>query len=127
MSEYEDDTSTDTTTGVEQPMSLDALIDQGLSGWEEPQPPGGTKGPQSPAETLETVLAGHRERWKAHGIDDAQAVKNLLTVEQAFTQDPHKTMRWLASQYNVPLTASSQVRCITHVKLNKPAPSQTML
>lgn len=69
---------------------------------------------------IENVIAPRRAAWARHGTSDAQAVANLLQVEDAFLRDPKGTLQWLARTYNVDLGAASTADPATDQTVNQP-------
>lgn len=57
---------------------------------------------------LDEALASERERWALSGINEAQAVKQLITAHNFLERDPIAGIQWLANSYGIDLTNLAQ-------------------
>lgn len=57
---------------------------------------------------IEELLAPHRQQWAAQGINDAQAVQQLLGAHVWLTKDPQAALNYLARQYGAQLPQMGQ-------------------
>lgn len=56
--------------------------------------------------SIDEAIAHKRAEWRqVPGLTDAQALRNLIAVEDQFLKDPGGTIKWLAKSYNVDLNA----------------------
>jgi hypothetical protein len=53
---------------------------------------------------LDEVLGAHREAWKAQGVSEAQAIKQLLAISDFANRDPQGFIQWYAQQRGVQMT-----------------------
>jgi len=59
-------------------------------------------------EPIEQVIAPHRERWSAHGVDEATAIGQLLNADAYLRQNPLAAIQDLAQAYGVDLRQYAQ-------------------
>ncbi len=59
-------------------------------------------------EPIEQVIAPHRDRWSAHGVDEATAIGRLLNADAYLRQNPLAAIQDLAQAYGVDLRQYAQ-------------------
>ena len=59
-------------------------------------------------EPIEQVIAPHRDRWSAHGVDEATAISQLLNADAYLRQNPLAAIQDLAQAYGVDLRQYAQ-------------------
>jgi len=59
-------------------------------------------------EPIEQVIAPHRDRWSAHGVDEATAIGQLLNADAYLRQNPLAAIQDLAQAYGVDLRQYAQ-------------------
>jgi hypothetical protein len=52
---------------------------------------------------LDKVIAPHREKWALNGVQEDQAIAQLLAAQNFLERDPVSAIRWLAQSYNLNL------------------------
>lgn len=53
---------------------------------------------------LDKVIAPHREKWALNGVQEDQAIAQLLAAQNLLERDPASAIRWLAQSYNLDLS-----------------------
>lgn len=77
----------------------------------EPEAP---KEPEKPAEpdprfkALDELIAPRREAWAMHGLNETQAINQLLTISDYADRDPAGFISWFAQQRGIDLKAFAQ-------------------
>lgn len=61
-------------------------------------------------EPLEQAIAPYRQKWQVAGVDEAQAVKQLLAASDWLERDPANAIAYLARQYGVNVGGQPQAQ-----------------